>query len=206
MRTVNRHDVIRIWSLAVALVLCPFAFRASAIACEGPPIPPSPSFSIDTGLEDNEPPGSVDVTDWRVERDADDDGTANACDSGCSPGASIGFKVVPPDDTAGDILGYIVRITEPSMSGCDPCGIPISAEERWIWVTSEYAYGDDIRKSFEVLAVDRAGNEGPATSVDVFDPNSGGCSSRPGGTFSVLGLLALALLFLKITRKSKIPT
>lgn len=182
-------------------------FQGMAQPCEGPPIPPSSSFSVDTTIQDEEPPGAVEIVEWRIEREPGDEKyEPDSCGTRprCMPEASIGFHVLPEQDQ--DVLGYIVNPVGENNCGCRTCSEPIRSENGWIWISKTYSAGKDIECEFEVLAVDPAGNEGPSSIVNVFDPGDGdgGCSSRPGGTFSVLGLLAVTLLFVKIKRRSKI--
>ncbi|MBW1807400.1 MAG: hypothetical protein JRJ87_04340 [Deltaproteobacteria bacterium] len=181
-----------------------FLFHGWASACEAP-IPPSIPYSIDPAQQgvDTEAPAALTIESWTVEREENDQQyKPNACGApGCSPQASIGFKISPlAEDPNQEILGYSVKPTQPYTGSCYSCEGPLTIEDGWIWVTTSYSVDEEISRSYEISAVDLAGNVGPATRVDVLDPATGGCSSGVGGTSSLLGLTILLLFGFRKSR------
>ena len=168
-----------------------------AWACEGPPVPLSRPFVVNPGQDpgDTEAPGKLTIDDWTVEREENDDEYSSSCgQAGCSPEASVGFHILPLEEDPNQVhLGYLVKHVAPSTGNCYPCDEPLIIEDGWIWVGVHYTAGEDIEHTFEIHAVDEAGNVGPGAMVEVVDPASGGCASALGGHGCLFGLVMLVL-------------
>jgi hypothetical protein len=191
--------------IALTLNIVILSYQNQATACEGPPISTSAQFIVNSDLPPDsvEPAGELEIIEWKIEREENDGQYDSGCGQAtCAPEASFGFKVEVNEQQAQN-QGYIVRDLQPGSMYCDPCDQPIKAIDGWIWVSSFYKAKEDITRTFSIAIVNQAGDEGPTTTIDVFDLVPGGCSSSSGTGSSLLGLFLFILVLEKYLFKVK---
>lgn len=196
--------------LAVGVVAVGALFPSPADACESV----APDYlQIDTPPElDTTPPEAPTLTEVRIGR------SYGPRDEGCSQSASscdgfgtVGIQIQPGKDdrTAPQDLGYLVRVRGGSLpGGATPSDRPVLLLSGGLYVSFPDPGPDDqepIDVTFEVVAVDRAGNESAPTVARATSPGDGGCalSGRAhSGIFArVVVVLALSVLVLRRARR-----
>ena len=182
-----------------ASVLALLAFEGRAPACY---IICCARYQIDPQEQavDVTPPGAVSVAELVITR-----GEMGGCESGgtCDDMGRIRLTLTASDDRTVQGFGYKLRFS----SGERPdANLFIPEETVHSPMTLYWDDGaSDFQESFdfflEVAAVDRAGNTGPWTLIEIADGGSGcGCRVRGGGTAS-LGVFVLGLGLLGLLRR-----
>ena len=182
-----------------ASVLALLAFEGRAPACY---IICCARYQIDPQEQavDVTPPGAVSVAELVITR-----GEMGGCElNSCDGIGLIDLTLTASDDrTPAEDLGYKLRFA----SGERPDG-NLSIPEEPVHGTMTLPWDDgasEFQESFdfflEIAAVDRAGNTGPWTLIEIADGGSGcGCRVRGGGTAS-LGVFVLGLGLLGLLRR-----
>ena len=181
-----------------ASVLALLAFEGRAPACS---ITGWARYQFDPQEQavDVTPPGAVSVAELVVTR-----GQMGGCElNSCADIGLIDLTLTASDDrTPAEDLGYKLRFA----SGERPdANLFIPAETVHSPMILYWEDGASIQESFdfflEIAAVDRAGNTGPWTLVEIADGGSGcGCRIRGGGTAG-LGVLVVGLGLLGLLRR-----
>src|SRR3990172_7839201 len=145
------------------------------------------------------PPGAVSVAELVITR-----GEKGGCENyTCDDMGRIRLTLTASDDrTPAEDVGYKLRFA----SGERPdANLFIPAETVHSPMILYWEDGASIQESFDfflaIAAVDRAGNTGPWTLIEIADGGSGcGCRVRGGGTAS-LGIFVLGLGLLGLLRR-----
>lgn len=190
-------------TLAVGVLAIGLLFPGSADACETA----GPEFLvIDTSpTVDTVPPDAPVLADVRIGRSYGprEDGCSRS-GSSCDGSGSLGIQIEPGHDdrTAADDLGYLVRLRDGALpGGFPPYDQPVLLMSDGLYVSFPDPGPDDqepIDVTFEVVAVDRAGNESAPTIGHATSPGDEGCSfagrAHPGVFARLVVVLALSVL------------
>ena len=183
-RSISRF--VLLCSAAVALLS---SIDTAAEACD--PVSNQP-FEVDPADAegDTTPPGAVTASVEVIE--LTDDGVASETD--CDDLDHVTLHVETAD-YAPDEVGYLVTHVEGDLLGAPEGALqaPVGQLHFYPFVAERKEH---FRSLVSIVAVDRAGNEGPPTELDVqADVSSGGCStSRAAGSGSSLVAVVCALL------------
>lgn len=166
-----------------------------AHACK---LPYNDSHSIDeeeVGLDET-PPGEiagVDVGPIVIDRGGDGCGE-------CGSGTSLELTITPGSDDRTDpgALGHVVELIEGELPFPLPDG-PVRGHT--IYFRSNSTRSQRVSAVLEVRAVDRAGNVGPATRVEI-DDRASGCRVAPLSGFGAAWLAIFALHLLGRRRRA----
>src|SRR5688572_13878522 len=188
--------------LAAGVVAVGLLFPGSAGACETP----TPEYlEIDTSAAiDTTPPESPVLGEVRIGRSYGPraDGCSRS-ESSCDGSGALGVQIEPGDDdrTAPDDLGYLIRLRDGELPGAvTPSDRPVLLLGGGLYVHFPDPGPDEqepIDVTFEVVAVDRAGNESAPTVAHATSPGDEGCAfggrKRSGMVERLVVLIALSV-------------
>lgn len=163
-----------------------------------------PAHTLDTAAQasDATPPGLVTVTATEIRRGKGPDTNLASCSqsaTSCDDIGTLALQVAAEDDQSPpDKLGYQLELTGgqlpsrlslPTGAVRAPSGI-INLH----WIDGASDDQETIAFALAVRAVDLAGNLGPAQTVLIHDPGSGGCSLPPRRPNTPWPLVTVAIL------------
>jgi hypothetical protein len=189
----------------------------SAGACDTP-LPQFLQIDMSPSV-DTMPPEAPVLGEVRVGRSyGPRDGGCSQSGSSCDGSGALGIQIEPGHDdrTAPDDLGYLIRLREGSLpGGAMPSKAPVLLLSGGLYVSFPDPGPDEqepIDLTFEVVAVDRAGNESAPTVARATSPGDEGCAfaGRPrSGTFARLMIvIALPVLIARrlLRRRNVLPS
>jgi len=161
-------------------------------------------FMPDPSLGDTVAPQPVGSVDVRVSRGHGPDCSGGRCQTdSCADLGTMGLTFTPPTDdrTASTDLAYRLEVAE----GIPPEGLlpgftflpPFSPSEGIVlsWIDGDSDDQEPLEFSLRIYAVDQAGNESPATAIEVSDPgSSAGCNVGARGSALPLLLLPMGMI------------
>lgn len=164
-----------------------------AAACE---LSLQPPLEVEANPSDLSPPSTPTVTLMKVQRGDDwgqDDGCFTNMGTSCDGIAYVLLHVEAQDDTSPQReLGYLVETTSTRF---DVSATPVRSDDRGEILVSFHGTDDgeaDLRATFEITAVDKAGNVSlKSTPITITNKGSGCRVARntPTGLLWSLGLL-----------------
>jgi hypothetical protein len=176
---------------------------------------PTPEYlQIDSSALDKVPPEPPAVEEVRLNRSYGprSDGCSQSSSS-CDGSGSLGIQIAPgrDDRTAPNDLGYLVRVRDGGLpGGATPYDQPVLLLSGGLYVFFPDAGPDEqepIDVTFEVIAVDRAGNESAPTVARATSPGDEGCAfggrARSGMFERLVIVTALSVFAARRARRSK---
>jgi hypothetical protein len=156
-------------------------------------------------VSDTTPPGPVTVTVSEISRGKGPDTNWASCSqsaSSCDDIGTVTLQVSAEDDQSPpDKLGYQLQLADGQL----PSGLTLPTDAVRTLAGALYLYWNDgasddqeaISFSLAIRAVDLAGHLGPASTVVIHDPGSGGCSlpaRRPNAPWPLVAVTILIVV------------
>lgn len=185
------------WRLSAGVLAVGLLFPRSAGACQTP----TPEFlQIDESSQDTTPPEPPVLAGVRINRSYGprEDGCSRS-ESSCDGSGSLGIQLEPGHDdrTAPEDLGYLVRLRDGALpGGATPSDQPTLLMSGGLYVHFPDPGPDEqgpIDVTFEVVAVDRAGNESAPTVAHATSAGNEGCAFAGRRHSGLLERLVIAI-------------
>jgi hypothetical protein len=200
-------------ALVAGVVALVCGFRTPLVhACKSVQPPPH-ALDPTAQASDTTAPGMPSVAVYNIRRGKGPETNYSSCSqsaSSCDDLGSISLQVSAQDDqTAVDKMGYQVALA----TGQLPSGmtLPTGAVRTlggmlfFGWIDGAKDDQESISFSLTISAVDLAGNIGPATTVEIHDGGSGGCTIGPS-PLSAWPCTTLLILLLSRWLRARRPT